>query len=293
MPPPGRRRRPHVGRERAIPPPQPQRSRPRSLAAAFPYRAAASCLSDGAGTTSGGAADPRAHARTNPHAGQRCFRDLTNVTAPPAAASLRAENASAAGPTPTLVGSVALVAIGDVLVDPRARTAPGPVGCLGGLEPSADCGDAQRVGGDVGTRERRQRHKPGGLSDRWHDELVEVVEDGTGEELAQRSGVALIGAAQGTEVPGSVALVNDRRRLSKPDQQEVEHQSPRASVAVKKGVDVLETSVQFGERLGQLWSIDAGERPCVCDPTVHECRHLDPRGRSHPAWERLNVMLAE
>ena len=50
------------------------------------------------------------------------------------------------------------------------------------------------------------------------------------KELTFATLVALIGAAQCAEVPGPVALVDDRRRVSEPHEQQVEHQSPRTPI---------------------------------------------------------------
>jgi hypothetical protein len=79
------------------------------------------------------------------------------------------------------VGSVALVTGSDVLIDPRARAAPGPVGRLGGLQPAPDCGDTECVRRQVDCGQRWKRHEPGGASDCWHDELVEIAENRTRE----------------------------------------------------------------------------------------------------------------
>ena len=102
----------------------------------------------------------------------------------------------------------------------------------------------------VRSRERRQRHEPRRAGDRRHDELVEVVEHRAREELAERTRVALVGAAERVQVAGAVALVDDRRRDPEPDEEEVQDQAARSPVAVEERMDLLEAGVEDRERLG-------------------------------------------
>ena len=153
---------------------------------------------------------------------------------------------------------------------------------------------AQRIRGQLLRRQRRQRHQTRRAGDRRDDELVEVVEHRAREELAERAGVALVGAAERGQVTGAVALVDDRRRVAEADQQEIEQQATGASIAVEERVDLLEACVEPCERLR-----DRRPRPpprSACASASQSCISAGTSvhgGWPHPAGKRLDVVLAK
>ena len=76
------------------------------------------------------------------------------------------------------------------------------------------------------------------------DEPVEVVQHRPGDELAQLSGIALVGAAKGTEVGGALALVDDRRRIAETHEYEIQEEAAGPSVAIQERMHPLEPAVE-------------------------------------------------
>jgi hypothetical protein len=122
---------------------------------------------------------------------------------------------------------------------------------------------------------------------------VKAVKDGPSEDFAERSGVALIGAAERVEVAGSVSLANDDRRQTETNQQQVENEATGPSVPVQERVNLLEACVQSGEPLWDVGVPSRVQRSYIGDPGVHEGWYLGPCWRAHPRGERRDVVLAE
>lgn len=169
------------------------------------------------------------------------------------------------------LGSRALVATGDVIVNPRSRTAPCAVRGLCRFQASPERGDSKCIGGELVARQRGERHESGGARDGRHDELVEVVEYRAGKELAKRSDVAFVGAPQSGEIAVTVAFVNDRRWESEANEQEVQDQPAGTAVAVKEWMDLLKARVQRRERLGNGRLVCLAQRLCFGDPVADQC----------------------
>jgi hypothetical protein len=49
------------------------------------------------------------------------------------------------------------------------------------------------------------------------------------------------------KIASAIALVDDRRRVAKSDQEQVEQKSPGAAVAIQKGMYLLEAHMQIGK----------------------------------------------
>lgn len=86
---------------------------------------------------------------------------------------------------------------------------------------------------------------------RRHDEAVQVVEHAASDQLAEGAGLSGIGASERSQVPFTVPLVDHHRWEAEPNEQEIHHQTPGATVAVEKGMDALELGVSDGERLDE------------------------------------------
>lgn len=79
-----------------------------------------------------------------------------------------------------------------------------------------------------------------------NDELVEIVENGAGEQLSERAMVALIGALECCQVTPAVSLEDNRGGIAEPDQEQIENEPASTSVAVKKWMDLLKASMHLG-----------------------------------------------
>ena len=95
-------------------------------------------------------------------------------------------------------------------------------------------------------REGGEGNESSRSGDSGNDEAVEVVEYRPGEELAEGPWIAGVAGAEGAEVSGPVAEVDDCRRVAKLEQQEVEDQAAGAAVAIEERMDALELAVRGG-----------------------------------------------
>jgi hypothetical protein len=75
---------------------------------------------------------------------------------------------------------------------------------------------------------------------------VEVVEDGTGEQLSERAVVATIGALECGQVSPAVSLEDNCGWIAEPDQEQIENEPASTSVTVEKWVDLLEARMHLG-----------------------------------------------
>src|SRR5260370_37416527 len=91
-----------------------------------------------------------------------------------------------------------------------------------------------------------QRYKLRRPCHRRQDEATEVVEDGARDDLAERSWITAVGTIQGFEVAISKALLNDRGRVTKANQQKGHEQTTDATVAVNEGGDAFESGMPRG-----------------------------------------------
>lgn len=69
------------------------------------------------------------------------------------------------------------------------------------VQPTAPRSDTRRVRGDAIVAKRREQDKARGAGNGGDDELVQVVEYRSREELAELSGVAGVGAAERAHTP--------------------------------------------------------------------------------------------
>ena len=130
----------------------------------------------------------------------------------------------------------ALAAIGglEILLDRRSRAPPLAVGAPNRLESAPICGRPQGGRGDPIAGERGDRHEAGRAGDSRHHEPVEVVEIDRASCSARGAAVTGIGSPERVQIDGSLPLVDARRRVAEPDQDQVEHEAPTAAVAVEE-----------------------------------------------------------
>jgi hypothetical protein len=117
-----------------------------------------------------------------------------------------------------------------------------------GSEPTAVGGGSQGAFGKALIGEGGEGHEPLGAGDGGHHEAVEVVEDCSGEEFAERSRVAGVGRSKAAEVLLSVPQEDDRWGVAEAEEKEIEEEASGASIAVEEGVDPLEFAVGHRQR---------------------------------------------
>ena len=110
---------------------------------------------------------------------------------------------------------------------------------------------AQRRRLHAGGLQRCQWHEPVRICDGRDDEAVKAVENRPSEHLSESTCVSRIRSLQSAQVPCTVSLVDDGGRVAVSDQDEVEDQPPGPAVAVEKRVNLFETAMERGERLGK------------------------------------------
>jgi hypothetical protein len=71
----------------------------------------------------------------------------------------------------------------------------------------------------------------------------------------------LVSTAQRREGPCALALVDDGPRTAQPDEQQVDDQATRPSVAVEDRMDLLEAGVQVGERFDERRCVRVDQPP--------------------------------
>jgi hypothetical protein len=171
--------------------------------------------------------------------------------------------------------------------DSSASSRPRPRGLTQGVV-------RQGLGG-----QRAQRNQPGRTGDVRHHEPVQIVYDGARDQLGEGAGVSVVGAIQCGEVAGAVSLEDDRRRVAEADEQQVEHQSSGAAVAVDERVDTLETAVQVSQPNGDVVGGYTGRLDGLPEtvgglhPLVDLGRHVRPGGRHHAARKGFDVVATE
>src|SRR5260370_22128934 len=122
-----------------------------------------------------------------------------------------------------------------------------------------------------------QRYKLRRPCHRRQDEATEVVEDGARDDLAERSWITAVGTIQGFEVAISKALLNDRGRVTKANQQKVHEQTTDSTVAVNEGVDAFESGMPRSDSLRGWWRI-AREDDAAIDPDSNQPKVPPGRG---------------
>jgi hypothetical protein len=105
---------------------------------------------------------------------------------------------------------------------------------------------------DLRSGERCEGDESMWARDRWDNEAVEVVEDGSSNEFAEWSVVARVGIAQGGQIPLAFPLLDDRRRVTQPNQNEIQDQPTRSPVAVQERMDPFELRVLPREAFHQV-----------------------------------------
>jgi hypothetical protein len=134
--------------------------------------------------------------------------------------------------TVLLLVVIPLISAGTIFVDPAA-CAP-PLATRIALSPEAPPigRSAKRAGAQFGIGEGSQGHQSGRASHRGHDKPHERVDDGPGEEFAERSRISAIGPTEVLQVPRSVGLADDGRRISESDEEEVCHETSGSTVSI-------------------------------------------------------------
>ena len=98
-----------------------------------------------------------------------------------------------------------------VVGDCVAGRAPDAVCSLRGVESSSLCGLAQRWHGELVVGECCEGNESSWSGDVGHDESVEVVEHCSGDDLAECSVVAFVGALERSQVRISLLFEDDDR----------------------------------------------------------------------------------
>ena len=93
---------------------------------------------------------------------------------------------------------------------------------LGRLETATLSCEEKSVVGEPATRERADRHELVRARQPRKDESVDAVLHGSRQQLPQETRIACIGATQALEVPRTVLLVDDSRRIAVPDEEKVQ-----------------------------------------------------------------------
>lgn len=126
-----------------------------------------------------------------------------------------------------------------VLVNPVAGAAPLTIWALGRLQPAPHGGNTQSVGTRLSRCKGLQGDQTSRSSHRWHDKAMKVVQNRPGQKLAERTGLADVGATQSLKVLTPLALEDDHRRIAQPDQQQVHQQPTRTAVAIQEWMDLM------------------------------------------------------
>ena len=79
---------------------------------------------------------------------------------------------------------------------------------------------------------------------------MEIVEDRAREQLAKGAVITLLPTAERREVARAISLVDNRRGVAEPDEEQIENEAARAAVAVQEGVNLLKARVQPRKRFG-------------------------------------------
>nr|WP_238385313.1 hypothetical protein [Nesterenkonia muleiensis] len=131
-----------------------------------------------------------------------------------------------------------------------------------------------------------------------NNESVEVFIHRSGQQLSQRAIVFVVSTLHSLQVSRALTFQDDHRRVSKPDQDEVQKKTPCTPIAIQERVHLLETIVDLGEALGPWdWHLPTSEFLSVgineANPLFDGGRDKWPKLGCHATLERLNVMLTE
>jgi hypothetical protein len=122
---------------------------------------------------------------------------------------------------------------------------------------------------------------------------VKVVQNRSGQKLAQWPAVPGVRAPQGREVATTRTLVDDRRREAEPYEKQIQNQSTGAAVAVEERMNLLKVGVQRGQPLRDGRILSTTELLDFHNPVADKCRHLRPARWVQASGEGLNLMLAK
>ena len=150
---------------------------------------------------------------------------------------------------------------------------------------------AQRDRAQFLARQRFQRDQLGRTGDRGQDKPRQVVQNGSRDQLAKRTGIAIVGPIKRVQVALPLALLDYRRRVAEADEYQVHKQPSDASVAVNERMDALEGGVVERHGLADSRRI-AGQAAQSIDPIAGERGHLRVVRRLHPASEPVDVVPA-
>ena len=131
-----------------------------------------------------------------------------------------------------------------------------------------------------------------GSGDVGDDETVQVVDHRPGQDLPERSDIALVRLLHGAQVGGPLFFEDHDRRVAEPDQHQVQGQSSSTTVAVEERVDPFEVVVGLGQQFGQVAAgfQSVGDRADGGDPLVEGGGYQRPRRWGHPFCEGVDVV---
>ena len=92
---------------------------------------------------------------------------------------------------------------------------------------------------------------------------MKIVDNRACDQLGEGAEVPVVRPIQRSEVPDPIPLEKNCRRIAKPDEQKVEQETPRPTVAVDEGVNALELAVQPRQLGRNVLRGDAGRRTDV------------------------------
>ena len=82
-------------------------------------------------------------------------------------------------------------------------------------------------------------------------------------------------------------------RIAEPDEEEIEHESPSATVAIEERMDLFEARVMRAPAPRDRCLVRAAECLRLAEPPRTAAATSVQGGGAHPAGERLDVVLAE
>ena len=134
------------------------------------------------------------------------------------------------------------------------------------LEATTSRSLTERLVGQVGGGQRRQRDQAGRAGDIGDHEAMKVVDDRSGEQFSECSRIVVIRPVERLEIGVTLTLVDDRRREAQTDKDQVEYQSTGTTVAIDERMDPLERAVDFSQ--------DQREAPEANRTTAHAAADL-------------------
>ena len=176
---------------------------------------------------------------------------------------------------------------------------PRPVRRQFGLQPAPPCCLPERVVRQILASQGTQRDEPSRTGDVRNDEAMKIVDDRACDQLSEGTEVAVVRPVQRCEVAVPIPLEEDCRRIAEPDEQQVEQETSRPTVAVDEGVNALELAVQPRQLGRNVFGGDTGrpdsrtKRIDDSHPAMNFGRYISPWRRGHTAREGVNVMPAK